>query len=315
MSLKTAAKSLAELVHANLFSDFIPNNRLTREGYQFFDLHVHLPLPKEHEVHDFLTRLTSQVDGVTLAHYGRLQSGIETYDNIVQALKAAKPKDFSIKDKGLVTVVKDLETEKETLLFRSEEIDGTVQGLDIMLVGIKDFIPNPYQQFNYDARKIADLGRAQGAFTYLEHFCAVESKILPFVLEKYNNKEKRKMLFDVMDYVDAIEVFNGHCVLWLPPQNVHSWELAREYNKSRGINKPFLYGSDVHLGLNAVGTAGILIPALDSRLKDYEIIQQLSENIKKGIVDCKKDYNGLFSFIIQRRRLKQERERLKKQQA
>lgn len=315
MGLKTIGRSLVELVHANVLSDFIPNNRLTREGYQFFDLHVHLPLPKEHEVPDFLTRLTSQVDGATLAHYGRVQSGIETYDNIIQALKAAKPRDFSIKDKGLVTIVKDLETEKETFLFRSEEIDGTIQGLDIMLIGIKDFIPNPYQQFNYDARKIADIGRVQGAFTYLEHFCAVESKILPFVLERYKCKEKRRMLFEVIDHVDAVEVFNGHCVLWLPPQNVYSLELAKEYNKSRGINKPFLYGSDVHLGLNAVGTAGILIPALDSRLKDYEIIQQLSDNIKKGIVDCKNDYNGLVSFIIQRRMLKKERERLKKQQA
>ncbi len=315
MSLKTAAKSLAEWIHANIFSDFIPNDRPTREGYQFFDLHVHLPLPKEHEVPYFLNRLTTQVDGVTLAHYGRVQSGIETYDNIVQALKAAKPKDFSIKDKGLVTIVKDLETEEETFLFRSEEIDGTIQGLDIMLVGIKDLIPNPYKQFNYDARKIADLGREQGAFTYLEHFCALESKILPYVVERYKGAEKKRMLFEVMDHVDAVEVFNGHCVLWMPPQNVFSSELANEYNGSRSVKKPTLSGSDVHLGLRAVGTAGILIPALDSKLKDYEIIQQLSDNIQKGPVYHKKDYNGIFSFVMQRRRLKQERERLKKQLA
>lgn len=313
MKPETSVRSLMEIFRANVLDILIKNDKPTKERYQFFDLHVHLPLPKIEEVPEFLKRLTTQVDGATLADYGRVQSGIETYDNIVGILEEYTPKNFSVNNKGLVTVIKELETEKESILFRSEEIDGTNQGLDITIVGIKDWIPNPYKKFNYDAREIADRGRAQGALTYLEHFCALESKgILPWIVEEYKNQEKRKELFEVFDHVDAVEIFNGFCMIWMPPQNILSLELVDEYNALRGTKKPVLAGSDVHLGLKSVGTAGILIPSLDSKLTDREIIEQLKDNIKNRPIYHKKDYNGLNSFISQRRRLKKERERIKR---
>lgn len=313
MKLKTSVRSLIEIFKANVIDSLAKKSKPQREGYHFLDLHVHLPLPEREEVPYFLETLTSLVDGTTFADYGRVQSGIETYDNIVRALQAHAPDRFSVKNKGLVTVIKDLLTENQTIVFRSEEIDGTNQGLDITIVGIKDWIPNPYQKFNYDAREIADRGRSQGAFTYLEHFCALESKgILPWVVEEYKDQEKRKQLFEVFDHVDAVEIFNGFCMLWMPPQNPLSLELVEEYNNLKETKKPVLAGSDVHLGLDSVGTAGILIPSLDSKLTDREIIKQLKDNIKKGPIYHKKDYNGLLSFISQRRRLKKERERIKK---
>lgn len=312
MKFKTSVKSLVELVRANI--DLFPSKtKPKRDGFQFFDLHVHLYAPTPVEVPKFLKILTKQVDGTTLANYaGHAPGGIKTYEQITEALKAYCPKNYSIDVQQLVTKINNLETEEQSILFRSEEFDRTSQNLDIMLVGIEKDAPID-RDIVYDARKIAEKGRENGAFTYLEHFCAKPAKILPWKVVNYDKLEDKKDLFDIFYAVDAVETFNGQCVLWMPPQNPLSEELVKEYEDLYERRVITLAGSDTHSGLSAVGTAGVLIPKLDFKLEGKELIQQLKDNLKLGPVSHKKKYNGVPSFIRQRLKLRSERKKLKRQ--
>ena len=327
MKLKTSVKSLAAIVKANVVNSIYRGAKPKKEGHQFLDLNVHLTLPTPEEVPMYLEELSSRADGVAIAHYGRVQSGIESYDNIIKILQEYAPDRFSIKNKGLVAVLKDHLKGNRTILFRSEEVDETQQNLDIMLIGYTDLIPNTAHLTGeyHDARKVAELGRKQGAFTYLQHFCVKPSytiaqekknflqKHLPWVIDTW--KENREELFDIMDSVDAVETHNGMTVLYVAPQNAISQELMREYHKKRDPNKPVISCSNAITSLKAIGTAGILIPSLDASLSGREIIEQLRDNITKWPIYHKRRYHGLPLFIKQRLRLKKERERLKKQLA
>ena len=249
---------------------------------------------------------------------------MESYDKIIPILQEYTPDRFSVENKGLVTVVKDHLKEKQTIIFRSEEIDETQQNLDIMLIGVRDFIENPGSFTNecHDIRRIAELGRKQKAFTYLQHFCikptytiAREKTFLErrfsVILDSY--QDGKKELFEIMDSVDAVETFNGTMMLWLAPQNYFSQEIMKEYNASRGINKPEISCGNTRTGLRAIGSAGILIPKLDSSLTGEELVEQLKDNIQEGPVIHHRHYHGIISFGQQIIRLKKERERLKKQ--
>ena len=323
--IETVIRGIEELLKANLSDTFFRSRKYKVQDRSFLDLHVHLRVPgNEEEAKRFLDMLTKRVDGIALSYFGRKESGIASYDDFIDALRKFLPRNYFIFDRGLGALVRNENTEQETVIFKAQEFDRTKQGLDVMGVGVREYIPNPnvMRPDSFDACEIADKFRRQGAFTYIEHFCADEITTIPEEKRKswhkglsrlgwcwrtYNKKGDRKELIRVFDSVDAVEIFNGFTMLWMAVQNAISYGVIEEYLK-RG-NKAVIAGSDTHLDIDAVGCAGIYFPTLDLSLDGVQILEQVKDYISKKRIELKTGYCGLGSFLRSLKLLEEEREK------
>lgn len=291
-------------------AQFYRNKPIKSNGEMFLDLHAHLPRTCR-TADNHLEDLERRVDGYAVSSYGhwadRFTADYESYISFLKNMAFS----YDVVDKGILAVATNKRTGKQMVILKGQEIDRTRQLVDITGLGITERLFNEgdvnHPESFPDARYVAERIMKQGGLAFLEHFCAVDTSLsqeitgfrkkLPWVVEDYSDERKKQELFGIFQCVDAVEVFNGVCTLYMIAQNVHSDKLVREYERKTGKSVVTLAGSDTHCNPLNVGTSGVIIPKLDLTLDGPEIIQQLKDNLKKARLV--KGYPTITSFAVQ----------------
>lgn len=280
-------------------------------GHNYLDLHVHLSEPgrDSRALGDLFSTIEEKVDGFAVVSYGPWIKSAK-FEDYSDCLYLYSPDKYVFESKEVVGVLTNKENERKILLFKAQEMDRTLQRVDITGIGIRDYTyydinPNNPKTFP-DARAVIEKIHSLGGIAILEHFCARETAImdkaksgfgLPWIVETYEDKNLREQLYELFQMVDAVEVFNGLCTLYMIKQNVYSKRIVEEFEREKGKKLVKVAGSDTHFDQLNIGSSGVFVEPLDLKLEGKELIEQLRNNLKNAIL--LEGYPTFTSFAVQ----------------
>lgn len=148
-----------------------------------------------------------------------------------------------------------------------------------------------------DARKTVELIHKANGKAILEHPFTIDDPLIKYRLLFRNfDRDKIKLIHELLHMVDGVEVFNSMNTLYMFISNVLAKDLVSSFERINRIYVPKLAGGDEHF--NPIGNTGNLLPKEDlSKATGKEIQEWRWKQYKQGNFKRKRKITSPLTFF------------------